>query len=106
MSTHSKKTIEFYLGDCESRIRKYYDYKLVDIVTTWPLCSVGVDCGNGAYDDTQPESGIPTMDERVGIEIKECLKMMAHFSSILARNTRPRQHVLPLLNKIKTGLKK
>jgi site-specific DNA-methyltransferase (adenine-specific) len=68
------KNIEFYLGDCKSGMQECLKDKSVDVVVTSPPYNIGIDYGNGAYNDKKSESEYLAWIERVGIEIKRVLK--------------------------------
>jgi site-specific DNA-methyltransferase (adenine-specific) len=66
--------IKFYLEDCITGMRAHLQDKSVDVIVTSPPYNIGVDYGNGGYNDSKPESEYLAWIERVGIEIKRVLK--------------------------------
>jgi site-specific DNA-methyltransferase (adenine-specific) len=55
-------------------MQEYLEDKSVDVVVTSPPYNVGIEYGNGAYNDKKPESEYLAWIESVGIEIKRVLK--------------------------------
>ena len=55
-------------------MQEYLEDKSVDIVVTSPPYNMGIDYGNGAYNDKKPEREYLAWIETVGIEIRRVLK--------------------------------
>ena len=71
----SKPTdITFYLEDCITGMRSHMQDKSVDIVVTSPQYNIGVDYGNGVYNDNKSESEYLAWIGEVGFEINRVLK--------------------------------
>lgn len=68
------KNITFYLRDCKIGMQECLKDKSVDVVITSPPYNIGIEYGNGGYNDKRPESEYLAWIERVGIEIKRVLK--------------------------------
>jgi hypothetical protein len=72
----SKHTdITFYWKDCITGMQAYLQDKSVDVCVTSPPYNIGVDYGDGGYDDNnKPENEYLEWIERISIEIKRVLK--------------------------------
>ena len=68
------QNIKFYLNDCVIGMQECLKDKSVDVVVTSPPYNIGIEYGNGAYNDKKPESEYPAWIETVGMEIKRVLK--------------------------------
>jgi site-specific DNA-methyltransferase (adenine-specific) len=55
-------------------MQKYIEDKSVDVVVTSPPYNIGVDYGNGGYNDKKPEGEYLDWVETVGFEIKRVLR--------------------------------
>jgi site-specific DNA-methyltransferase (adenine-specific) len=65
--------IKFYLEDCIAGMQVHLQDKSVDVCVTSPPYNIGMDYGNGAYNDNKPEGEYLAWIERAGIEIKRVL---------------------------------
>ena len=74
LQSKGNENITFYLRDCKIGMQEYLEDKSVDVVVTSPPYNVGVDYGNGAYNDNKPEGEYLAWIETVGMEIKRVLK--------------------------------
>jgi site-specific DNA-methyltransferase (adenine-specific) len=74
LQSKGNQNIVLYLGDCNIGMQEYLEDKSVDVVVTSPPYNVGIEYGNGAYNDKKPESEHLAWIESVGIEIKRVLK--------------------------------
>ena len=64
----NNQNIKFYLNDCVIGKQEYLRDKSVDVVVTSPPYNIGIDYGNGAYNDMKPESEYLAWIETIGIE--------------------------------------
>jgi site-specific DNA-methyltransferase (adenine-specific) len=74
LQSKDNQNIVFYLGDCKIGMQECLKDKSVDVVVTSPPYNIGIEYGNGAYNDKKPESEYLAWIETVGIEIKRVLK--------------------------------
>ena len=68
------KNITLLLRDCKIGMQECLKDKSVVVVITSPPYNIGIEYGNGGYNDKRPESEYLAWIERVGIEIKRVLK--------------------------------
>jgi len=74
LQSKGSQNIVFYLRDCKIGMQECLKDKSVDVVVTSPPYNIGIEYGNGAYNDKKPDSEYLAWIETVGIEIKRVLK--------------------------------
>ena len=74
LQSKGNQNITFYLGDCKIDMQECLEDKSVDVVVTSPPYNIGIEYGNGAYNDKKPESEYLAWIETVGIENKRVPK--------------------------------
>jgi site-specific DNA-methyltransferase (adenine-specific) len=75
LQSKGNQNITFYLGDCKIDMQECLEGKSVDVVVTSPPYNIGIEYGNGAYNDKKPESEYLAWIETVGIENKRVLRL-------------------------------
>jgi len=74
LQSKDNQNITFYLKDCKIGMQECLEDRSVDVVITSPPYNIGINYGNGGYNDRKPESEYLAWIETVGIEIKRVLK--------------------------------